>query len=226
MRAAVRANARPGRMSFAVRAGQVTGFVGPNGEGKSTTLRVISGLDTRRGKRPRRGWRYQQLRHPLTPVVALLDACAVRRSRSARTHPPALAGPLLPRSERPSWCRDRFGRARVGGSRGWGVLARDAAAARDRRGNARRPRPCWSWTSHSTAWTPTGCASRFGAGTQSQSTRLSRAFGTVGRATNDDPAMTGRMAGRRSGQALGRQPPDPRCLPVSAIHETLTFLLR
>jgi len=32
-------------MTFTVPPGQVTGFVGPNGGGKSTTMRVILGLD-------------------------------------------------------------------------------------------------------------------------------------------------------------------------------------
>ncbi len=32
-------------MTFTVRPGQVTGFAGPDGAGKSTTMRVILGLD-------------------------------------------------------------------------------------------------------------------------------------------------------------------------------------
>jgi len=74
-------------MSFAVRAGQVTGFVGPNGAGKSTTMRVILGLDAADagtalvGGRPYRGWR-----HPLSHVGALLDAAAVQPGRTARNH--------------------------------------------------------------------------------------------------------------------------------------------
>ena len=72
-------------MSFAVRAGQVTGFVGPNGAGKSTTMRVILGLDAADagsalvGGRPYRGWR-----HPLSHVGALLDAAAVQPGRTHR----------------------------------------------------------------------------------------------------------------------------------------------
>ncbi|MCW2906355.1 MAG: transporter, ATP-binding protein, partial [Actinomycetia bacterium] len=34
-----------GRLSFTVRPGTVTGFLGPNGSGKPTTLRMIMGLD-------------------------------------------------------------------------------------------------------------------------------------------------------------------------------------
>jgi ABC-2 type transport system ATP-binding protein len=74
-------------MSFAVRPGQVTGFVGPNGAGKSTTLRVILGLDAPDGGDALIcGRRYQQLHQPLTQVGALLDAAALQPSRSARNH--------------------------------------------------------------------------------------------------------------------------------------------
>jgi ABC-2 type transport system ATP-binding protein len=74
-------------MTFAVRPGQVTGFVGPNGAGKTTTMRVILGLDKPAagialvGGRP-----YQSLTNPLTHLGSLLDAAAVQPSRSARGH--------------------------------------------------------------------------------------------------------------------------------------------
>jgi ABC-2 type transport system ATP-binding protein len=74
-------------MSFVVHPGQVTGFVGPNGAGKSTTVRVILGLDTPdEGHAIVGGRRYQQLRHPLSQVGALLDAGALQPSRTARNH--------------------------------------------------------------------------------------------------------------------------------------------
>ena len=74
-------------MSFAVRPGQVTGFVGPNGAGKSTTMRVILGLDAAdEGTALIGGQRYQSLRHPLSHVGALLDAAALQPSRTARNH--------------------------------------------------------------------------------------------------------------------------------------------
>ncbi|MFI1411820.1 ATP-binding cassette domain-containing protein [Streptomyces sp. NPDC020707] len=74
-------------MTFAVRPGQVTGFVGPNGAGKSTTMRVILGLDKPdRGTALVGGRRYQDLRTPLTHIGALLDAAAVQPSRTARHH--------------------------------------------------------------------------------------------------------------------------------------------
>ncbi|WP_344620900.1 ABC transporter ATP-binding protein [Dactylosporangium salmoneum] len=75
------------RLSFAVRPGEVTGFVGPNGAGKSTTMRVIVGLDTPdEGQALVNGVPYRSLRRPLTQVGVLLDASAVHPGRSARDH--------------------------------------------------------------------------------------------------------------------------------------------
>jgi ABC-2 type transport system ATP-binding protein len=74
-------------MSFAVRPGQVTGFVGPNGAGKSTTMRVILGLDAaEEGTALIGGQPYRSLRHPLSHVGSLLDAAALQPSRTARNH--------------------------------------------------------------------------------------------------------------------------------------------
>jgi ABC-2 type transport system ATP-binding protein len=74
-------------MTFSARPGQVTGFVGPNGAGKSTTMRVILGLDAAdEGAALVGGQPYQDLRHPLSHIGALLDAAALQPSRSARNH--------------------------------------------------------------------------------------------------------------------------------------------
>jgi len=74
-------------MTFTARPGQVTGFVGPNGAGKSTTMRVILGLDAAdEGTALVGGQPYQDLRHPLSHIGALLDAAALQPSRSARNH--------------------------------------------------------------------------------------------------------------------------------------------
>jgi ABC-2 type transport system ATP-binding protein len=74
-------------LSFAVRPGQVTGFVGPNGAGKSTTMRMILGLDAPdAGAALVGGRRYRSLRTPLRHVGALLDAAAVHPGRRARDH--------------------------------------------------------------------------------------------------------------------------------------------
>jgi ABC-2 type transport system ATP-binding protein len=74
-------------MSFTVQPGLVTGFVGPNGAGKSTTMRVILGLDAPdSGTALVGGQPYQQLRHPLNHIGALLDASALQPGRTARNH--------------------------------------------------------------------------------------------------------------------------------------------
>src|SRR5262245_50972636 len=74
-------------LSFAVRAGEVTGFVGPNGAGKSTTMRLILGLDSPdEGAALVGGRPYRSLRTPLTHVGALLDASALHPGRRARDH--------------------------------------------------------------------------------------------------------------------------------------------
>jgi ABC-2 type transport system ATP-binding protein len=57
-------------MTFSVAPGEVTGFVGPNGPGKSTTMRVILGLDAPgAGSALIGGQRYQSLRHTAAQVA-------------------------------------------------------------------------------------------------------------------------------------------------------------
>ncbi|WP_216212030.1 ABC transporter ATP-binding protein [Amycolatopsis aidingensis] len=74
-------------LSFDVTAGRVTGFLGPNGAGKSTTMRMMLGLDSPTAGQVRIGGkRYDELRHPLRTVGALLDARWVHPNRSARAH--------------------------------------------------------------------------------------------------------------------------------------------
>lgn len=75
------------QLTFAVRPGEVTGFVGPNGAGKSTTMRVILGLDAAdSGEALVNGHRYPSLAKPLTQLGALIDPDAVHPSRRARDH--------------------------------------------------------------------------------------------------------------------------------------------
>ncbi|HEY3006906.1 MAG TPA: ATP-binding cassette domain-containing protein [Micromonosporaceae bacterium] len=75
------------RLTFAVKPGEVTGFVGPNGAGKSTTMRLILGLDTPdEGDALVDGVAYRSLRTPLVRVGALLDAAALHPGRRARDH--------------------------------------------------------------------------------------------------------------------------------------------
>lgn len=74
-------------LSFTVAPGQVTGFLGPNGSGRSTTMRVIVGLDApSAGTVTVGGRRYGELRFPLHEVCTSLDAGAVHAGRSARNH--------------------------------------------------------------------------------------------------------------------------------------------
>jgi ABC-2 type transport system ATP-binding protein len=87
-------------LSFEVQPGTVTGFLGPNGSGKTTTMRLIMGLDAPdRGRATIGGRPYRQLRWPLREVGAMLDARGFQPGRSARSHLAALAASNdIPRS--------------------------------------------------------------------------------------------------------------------------------
>jgi ABC-2 type transport system ATP-binding protein len=79
-------------LSFDVNPGVVTGFIGPNGSGKTTTMRLILGLDRpTSGSVTVGGKLYRDLPAPLREVGALIDAKAVHPSRTARNHLLALA---------------------------------------------------------------------------------------------------------------------------------------
>jgi ABC-2 type transport system ATP-binding protein len=80
------------QLSFDVRPGTVTGFLGLNGSGKSTTMRLILGLDSPDGGFARIGGQaYRDLRWPLREAGALLDTRSFHPGRSARAHLAALA---------------------------------------------------------------------------------------------------------------------------------------
>jgi ABC-2 type transport system ATP-binding protein len=80
------------RLSFDVPPGAVTGFLGPNGSGRSTTMRMILGLDAPDAGHARIGGQaYRQLRWPLREAGALLESRAFHPGRSARAHLAALA---------------------------------------------------------------------------------------------------------------------------------------
>jgi ABC-2 type transport system ATP-binding protein len=74
-------------LSFAVVPGSVTGFLGPNGSGKTTTLRMILGLVTPdAGRATINGLGYWQLGAPGRVVGAVLEAQGFHPKRSAREH--------------------------------------------------------------------------------------------------------------------------------------------
>ena len=74
-------------LSFDVNPGLVTGFIGPNGSGKTTTMKLILGLDNpTSGQVTVGGKPYRDLPAPLREVGALIDAKAVHPSRTAYHH--------------------------------------------------------------------------------------------------------------------------------------------
>jgi ABC-2 type transport system ATP-binding protein len=79
-------------LSFTVRPGVVTGFLGPKGSGKSTTMRLILELDApSSGDVTVNGKHYRDHPAPLHEVGALLEARSVHTGRSAYNHLLALA---------------------------------------------------------------------------------------------------------------------------------------
>jgi ABC-2 type transport system ATP-binding protein len=79
-------------LSFDVNPGIVTGFIGPNGSGKTTTMRLILGLaGPTSGEVTVGGRLYRDLPAPLREVGALIDAKAVHPSRTAYHYLLALA---------------------------------------------------------------------------------------------------------------------------------------
>jgi len=74
-------------VSFSVEPGAVTGFLGPNGSGKTTTLRMILGLvaPTTGGCRIN-GVPFAALRDPARVVGAVLEAQGFHPARTARRH--------------------------------------------------------------------------------------------------------------------------------------------
>src|ERR1700676_2762391 len=75
------------KLSFEVEAGRVTGFLGPNGSGKTTTLRMLLGLvSITEGTATFGGRRYGELDHPIHHVGAVLEATSFHPSRRAEDH--------------------------------------------------------------------------------------------------------------------------------------------
>jgi ABC-2 type transport system ATP-binding protein len=79
-------------LTVRIEPGRVTGFLGPNGSGKTTTMRCVLGL-TRptAGTATVLGVPYRDLDHPMRRVGALIDAQARHPGRTAYAHLLALA---------------------------------------------------------------------------------------------------------------------------------------
>jgi len=74
-------------VSFAVPEGAVTGFVGANGSGKTTTMRMMLDLlPPTSGTVQFNGTRYTDLAHPRREVGAVVDRIGAHPSHSARRH--------------------------------------------------------------------------------------------------------------------------------------------
>jgi ABC-2 type transport system ATP-binding protein len=74
-------------LSFRAQAGRVTGFLGPNGSGKTTTLRAVLGLvRPTAGSATVFGLPYRELDTPLGRVGAVLEASGFHPGRSGRNH--------------------------------------------------------------------------------------------------------------------------------------------
>ena len=74
-------------LSFEVRPGRVTGFLGPNGSGKTTTLRILLGLASpSAGTATIGGLPYHRLPDPVRQVGAALDSNTFHPGRSAAQH--------------------------------------------------------------------------------------------------------------------------------------------
>ena len=79
-------------MTFTAPAGAITGFLGPNGSGKTTTLRMTLGLiRPTAGQALIGGVPYTSLPHPRRQVGALLEATGFHPGRRARDHLRVLA---------------------------------------------------------------------------------------------------------------------------------------
>lgn len=88
-------------LSFSVQPGRITGFLGPNGSGKTTTLRMLLGLvRPTAGEGLIGGKKYVDIRTPLTVVGAALEATSFHPGRSGRDHLRVLAASQGVKDER------------------------------------------------------------------------------------------------------------------------------
>ena len=74
-------------LDFEVQPGRVTGFLGPNGSGKTTTLRMLLGLvRATEGTATIDGHRYRDIPNPLRVVGSALEATNFHPGRTGRNH--------------------------------------------------------------------------------------------------------------------------------------------
>ena len=74
-------------VSFSVHPGRVTGFLGPNGSGKTTTMKIMLDLASAdEGTATIGGRRYRDIPDPAQQVGVLLEATAFHPGRSGRNH--------------------------------------------------------------------------------------------------------------------------------------------
>jgi ABC-2 type transport system ATP-binding protein len=103
-------------LSFVVEPGSVTGFLGPNGSGKTTTLRMILGLvEPTAGGSTINGVSFAQLGEPGTVVGAVLEAQGFHPRRSARDHLRVYADAIGAPSDRPDQVLEMVGLSGAGG---------------------------------------------------------------------------------------------------------------
>jgi ABC-2 type transport system ATP-binding protein len=87
-----RSGAAVSDLTVTVHPGRVTGFLGPNGSGKTTTMRCVLGLTRPTAGTTRvLGRPYRELAHPMRRVGALIDPRARHPGRTAYAHLLALA---------------------------------------------------------------------------------------------------------------------------------------
>ncbi|MDR1118061.1 MAG: ATP-binding cassette domain-containing protein [Bifidobacteriaceae bacterium] len=80
------------QLSFKAQPGRVTGFLGPNGSGKTTTLRAALGLvKPSAGDVVFDGRHYAQIRRPARAIGAAVEASSFHPGRTALNHLEALA---------------------------------------------------------------------------------------------------------------------------------------
>ena len=105
-------------VSFRAPAGQVTGLLGPNGSGKTTTLRVTLGLvRPTAGTALIGGLPYRSLPRPRRIVGAMLEATGFHPGRRARDHLRVLAAAADVPDQRVDEVLDQVGLAEAAGRR-------------------------------------------------------------------------------------------------------------